>query len=68
MLGAVLVEGGVDLARAEDDAVDLVRGKDGRVFVGGVGDDPLEVRLTSEVFDGGTRERVAEEGFREEED
>lgn len=66
VFGAVLVQGDVDLAGAEDDAVDLVRGEDGVVFVGRVGDDPLEVRLAGEVFDGGARERMAEEGFGEE--
>lgn len=52
MLGAVFVEGDVDLAGAEDYAVDLVMGQDGIVVVGWVGDDPLELRFASEVFDG----------------
>lgn len=52
MLGAVFVQGDVDLAGAEDHAVDLVVGQDGVVVVGGVRDDPLEVRLAGEVFDG----------------
>ena len=52
MLGTVFVEGDVDLAGAEDHTVDLVMGQDGIVVVGGVGDDPLEVRLAGEVFDG----------------
>ncbi len=65
--GAVFVEGGVDLAGAEDDAVDFLVGLDGGVGVGGVGDDPFEVGLAREVFDGGTGEGVAEEGFGEEE-
>ena len=43
MLSAVFVEGGVDLATAENYAVNLVVGEDGFVFVSGVGDDPLEV-------------------------
>ena len=43
MLGAVFVEGGVDLAGAENYAVNLVVGEYGIVFVSGVGDDPLEV-------------------------
>lgn len=59
MLGTVFVQGNVDLPRAEDYAVDLVRGEDGFVIVGGVGDDPLEVRLASEVFDGGSGKRVS---------
>lgn len=61
MLGAVFVEGDVDLAGAEDYAVDLVMGKDGIVVVSGVGDDPLELRFAGEVFYGGACERVAEE-------
>ena len=59
MLGTAFVQSNVDLTRAEDYAVDLVVGKDGLVVVGGVGDDPLEVRLASEVFDRGTGERVS---------
>lgn len=66
MLGAVFVEGDVDLAGAEDYAVDLVMREDGFVFVSGVGDDPLEVRLAGEIFDGRACERMAEEGFGEE--
>ena len=61
MLGAVFVEGGVDLAGAEDYAVDLVVGEDGIVVVSRVGDDPLEVGLAGEVFDGGSCKRVAKE-------
>lgn len=68
MLGTVFVESDVDLARAEDDAIDLVVGEDGIVVVGRVRDDPLEVRLAGEVFDGGACERVAKERFGEEED
>ena len=63
MLGAVFVEGDIDLARAEDYTVDLVVGEDRIVIVGGVGNDPLEVRLAGKVFDRGTCERMAEEGF-----
>lgn len=68
MLGAVFVQGDVDLAGAEDYAVDLVVGEDGFVIVGGIGDDPLEVGVASEVFDGGASEGVAQERFGEEED
>ncbi len=63
MLGAMFVEGDVDLAGAENHTVDLVGGENGIVFVSGVGDDPLEVRLAGEVFNGGACERMAEEGF-----
>ena len=66
MLGAVFVEGDVDLAGAEDYAVDLVVGEDRIVVVSGVGDDPLEVRFAGEVVDGGTCKGMAKEGFREE--
>lgn len=52
MLCAVFVQGDVDLAGADDYAVNLVGGEDGVVVVAGVGDDPLEVRLAGEVFDG----------------
>lgn len=68
MLGAVFVEGDVDLAGAQNHAVDLVVGEDGIVIVSGVGDNPLEVGLAGEVFDRGACERVAEEGFGEEKD
>ena len=66
MLGAVFLEGDVDLAGTEDYAVDLVVGDDRIVVVSGVGDDPLEVRLAGEVVNGGTCEGMAEEGFGEE--
>ena len=66
--GAVFVQRGVDLAGAEDDAVDFVVRFDCRVGVGGVGDDPLEVGVAGEVFDRGAGEGVAEEGFGKEED
>lgn len=61
------MEGDIDLAGAEDYAVNLVVGKDGIIVVSGVGDDPLEVRLADKVFNGGACERVAEEEFGEEE-
>ena len=66
--GAVFVEGGVDLAGAEDDALDFGLWFYGVVGMGGVGDDPLEVRFACEVLNGGAGEGVAEEGFGEEED
>ena len=65
-LGAVFVEGDVNLAGAEDYTVDLVVGENSIVVVSGVGDDPLEMRFPSEVVDGGTCKGMAEEGFREE--
>ena len=68
MLGTMFVERCVDLASAEDYSVDLVMGEDRIVVVSRVGDDPLEVRLAGEVFDGRASERMAKEGFGEEED
>ena len=43
MLGAVFVEGHVNLASAEDDTVNLVGREDGIVFVRGVRKNPLEM-------------------------
>ena len=63
---AVFVERDVDLAGAEDDALDrrgLINGASG-VF--GIGDDPLKVGVAGKVFDRGTSERMAKERFREE--
>jgi len=65
VLLAVVEEVVVDLARAEDDAVDFV-GFDNRFAVFRVGNDPLEVRLFCEVFDIGAGNWVSEQGFREE--
>jgi hypothetical protein len=65
---AVFVEGGVDLAGAEDDAVDGVVRVDGAGFVRRVRDDPLEVGVADEVFEVGAGKWVAEEGFGEEQD
>lgn len=48
--GAVLVQGDVGLAGAENDTLDLFGRGDGMV-VFGVRDDPLEVRFAGEVFD-----------------
>ena len=66
--GAVLVQGCVDLAGAEDHALDLVGRADGAIVVGGVGDYPLEVRLPSEFIEVGAGKGVAEKRFAEEED
>lgn len=45
----VLGQGGVDLARAEDDTIDLFGLVDGLAVLG-FGDDPLEVRISGEVL------------------
>lgn len=58
--GAVLVEGGVDLAGAHDDTVDFVVGFDVAGLVGWIGDDPLEVGVACEVGDGRSGEWMAE--------
>lgn len=65
---AVFVESGVDLTGAENDAGDVFRGIDFVGVVCRIRDYPLEVGLAGEVFDRGAGERVAEEGFGEEED
>ena len=61
----VLGEGSVDLARAQDNTLDLLRGLDGGT-VSGIGDDPLEVRVTSEGIQIGAGNRVTQEGLGEE--
>lgn len=63
----MFVELDIHLTGAEDDAVNLFGRGDGFVMFR-VGEDPLEVGIAGEVFDGGAGERVAEEGFGEEED
>ena len=68
LLGAVLVERGVDLAGTQDDAVDLLGRLDGTLVVGGIRDDPLEVGFAGEVLDVGAGDRVAEQRLREEDD
>ena len=59
VLLAVVLEGNVDLAGADYDSLYLFGGIDLFGFVSGIGDDPLEVRVTGEVGDGGTSERVS---------
>lgn len=68
LLGAGLDERGVDLSSAEDDAVDALVVVDLACLVGGVRDDPLEVRVARELFNVGARVGVAEEVLGEEED
>jgi hypothetical protein len=60
VVGAVLVEGDVDLAGTEDDALDLFGIIDGFAVLG-VGNDPLELRVTSKFLNGRSSKRVAEE-------
>lgn len=61
----VLHKGGVHLARAQDDTLDLLRLVDSRA-VGRVGDDPLEVRVASEFLNGRAGNRVTQERLGEE--
>ena len=71
VLLTVLVERGVRLTRAENDALDLVVGVNLKVMaavVGDIGNDPLEVAVASEVLDAGSGERMTQERLGEEED
>ena len=63
---AVLDEGGVHLAGAHNHAFDLVVGFDVAGLVRRIGNDPLEVGVPGHVFDAGAGERMAKEGFGEE--
>lgn len=65
LVGTVLVERGVDLAGTQDDAVDRLGVVDA-VAVLWVGDDPLELRVSSELLNRGTGQRVAEKRLGEE--
>lgn len=62
---AVLDKGSVDLARTDDDTLDLLGCVDGRA-VGGVGDDPPEVRVTGERLDIIASNRVTQQRLGEE--
>lgn len=63
----VLDKGGVDLARADDHTLNLLGGVDGGA-VGGIGDDPLEVRVISERLQVRPGNRVTQQGLGEEDD
>lgn len=62
----MFVEGGVDLAGAEDHAFNLFWRCNVVGGVLGVGDYPLEMGLAGEVFDVRAGKGVAEKGFGEE--
>jgi len=62
----VLHQRGVHLTGADDQALDLLRLVDGSVLVGRVGDDPLEVRVASELVKRRACNRVTQQRFREE--
>lgn len=68
VVGAVLLESGVDLARAENDTLNLLGSLDVSRLVSGVGDDPAELRVTSELLNVGASNGVTEEGLGEEDD
>lgn len=63
----VLDKGGVDLTRADDHALDLLGGVNGGA-VGGVRDDPSEVRVIGEGLNVVARKRVTQQGLGEEDD
>lgn len=63
----VLGESGVNLTRAENHTLNLLRGLDGG-SVGGVGDDPLEVGVAREALHVRAGQRVTQQGLREEDD
>lgn len=65
LVGTVFVERGVDLTRAEDHTVNVFRFSY-RFAVLGFGDNPLELRVSGEVFNRRPCKRVTEERFREE--
>lgn len=62
---AVFDQSGVNLAGAEDDALDVFGSIDG-FAVFGFGDNPVEVGVAGEFFDGGAAHGVAQKGFGEE--
>jgi hypothetical protein len=70
VLLAVLVQSSVDLTGTKDDALNLLLGLDLVLAfsVGRVGDDPLEVRVASELLDGWAGQRVTEKRLWKEED
>lgn len=67
IVGAVLVQRGVDLACAKDDTRDLFLGLDVAARVRGVLDDPFEVRLASELVDARSGQGMSQQALREEE-
>jgi hypothetical protein len=67
VFGPVLMQCDVYLAGTEDDAVDILRVSNG-IAVFRVRDDPSEVGIASEFFDGGATERMSKKRFREEYD
>jgi hypothetical protein len=68
VVGAVLVQRRVHLARAEDDALHLVVRLEGARLVRRVGDDPLELRVARELLKVGAGQGVAKKRLGEEDD
>lgn len=69
VVGTVLVQGGVDLTRADDDTVDLLTGLDGALLVLRVFDEGAELSvLADEVLNARAGKRVTEQRLGEEDD
>jgi len=65
LVGAIFVEGGVDLTSAENDAIDFIWFGDGVAMLR-VGDNPLELRFASELLNTRSGNGVTEQRLREE--
>lgn len=68
VLGAVLMQRRIDLARAENDTLNLLGGLDVTGLVGGVGNDPSELGVTDKLLDVRASKRMTEERLGEEDD
>lgn len=68
VLGAVLMQRGINLARAENDAFNLLRSLDFTRLVSRVGDDPSELGVAGEFFNVRASKGVTEKGLGEEDD
>ena len=64
----MFVQRHVHLARAEDHPLDLFRGRNVASGVFGIGNYPLEMRVTNELLDWGAGEGMTEKRFGEEHD
>jgi hypothetical protein len=67
VVGPVLMQCDIYLARTEDDAVDLLSIRNG-IAVLWVWDDPPEVGIASKLFDGGATKWMTKKRLREEDD
>lgn len=68
VVGAVLGQSGPDLTRAEDDTVNLLLGLNSTSLMLRIGNDPSEVRISSELLNVGAGKRVTQESLGEEDD